>query len=192
MEYYSQDEIIKLGIRISGKNVRLSKDIRVFGAGKITIGDNVRIDAFCILATGDNGYINIGSHIHIASDVALYGGGGIRLDDFCTISSKCTLYSVSDDYSGDYLIGPQISEEYLQVEKKPISLEKYSAIGAHSLVLPGTILREGSVLGAMSLATKELHAWKIYAGIPARFIKDRKKDLIEKAETFKKNMDYLN
>jgi len=190
MEYYSQDEIIKLGIRISGKNVRLSKDIRVFGAGKITIGDNVRIDAFCILATGDNGYINIGSHIHIASDVALYGGGGIRLDDFCTISSKCTLYSVSDDYSGDYLIGPQISEEYLQVEKKPISLEKYSAIGAHSLVLPGTILREGSVLGAMSLATKELHAWKIYAGIPARFIKDRKKDLIEKAETFKNKINY--
>ncbi len=190
MEYYSQDEIIKLGIRISGKNVRLSKDIRVFGAGKITIGDNVRIDAFCILATGDNGYINIGSHIHIASDVALYGGGGIRLDDFCTISSKCTLYSVSDDYSGDYLIGPQISEEYLKVEKKPIILEKYSAIGAHSLVLPGTILREGSVLGAMSLATRELQEWKIYAGIPAKFIKERKQELIEKADTFKKKMVY--
>jgi len=168
----------------------LSKDIRVFGAGKITIGDNVRIDAFCILATGDNGYINIGSHIHIASNVALYGGGGIILDDFCTISSKCTLYSASDDYSGEYLIGPQISEEYLKVEKKTIILEKYSAIGAHSLVLPGTILREGSVLGAMSLATKELQAWKIYAGIPAKFVKDRKKNLIEKAETFKNKINY--
>ncbi len=190
MGYYSQNEIIKLGIMTSGKNVRLSKDVRIYGAGKIIIGDNVRIDAFCILSTGDSGYINIGSHIHIASDVALYGGGGISLDDFCTISSKSTLYSASDDYSGEYLIGPQISEEYLKVEKKPIILEKYSAIGAHSLVLPGTILREGSVLGAMSLATRELQEWKIYAGIPAKFIRVRKQELIEKADTFKKKLVY--
>ena len=89
MEYYSQDEIIKLGIRISGKNVRLSKDIRVFGAGKITIGDSVLMPLF---STGDNGYINIGVTPH--ARWALYGGGGIRLDDFCTISSKCYLFRV--------------------------------------------------------------------------------------------------
>lgn len=190
MSYYSQDELSNLGLITSGKNVKVSKDTRIYGAGKIVIGDNVRIDAFCVLATGNDGYISIGSHIHIASDVALYGGGGISIGDFCTISSKCTLYSASDDYSGEYLIGPQISEEFLEVEKKPIILQKYSAIGAHSLVLPGTILREGSVLGSMSLATRELQEWKIYAGIPAKFIKDRKQGLIEKADTFKKKMGY--
>jgi dTDP-4-amino-4,6-dideoxy-D-glucose acyltransferase len=190
VSYYSQDELSNLSLMTSGKNVNVSTDVRIYGAGKIIIGDNVRIDAFCILATGDNGYINIGSHIHIASDVALYGGGGISIGNFCTISSKCTLYSVSDDYSGEYLIGPQISKEFLKVERRPIILEKYSAIGAHSLVLPGTILREGSVLGSMSLATRELQEWKIYAGIPAKFVKDRKKNLIEKADTFKKKMGY--
>lgn len=190
MSYYSLDELSNSGLITAGKNVKVSKDIRIYGAGKIIIGDNVRIDAFCILATGDNGYINIESHIHISSDVALYGGGGISIGSFCTISSKCTLYSASDDYSGEYLIGPQISEEFLKVEKRPIILEKYSAIGAHSLILPGTILREGAVLGAMSLATTELQEWKIYAGIPAKFIKDRKKNLIEKADNFKKKMGY--
>ena len=190
MSYYSQDELSDLSSITSGKNVKVSKDVRIYGTGKIIIGDNVRIDAFCILATGDDGYIDLGSHIHIASDVALYGGGGISIGNFCTISSKCTLYSASDDYSGEYLIGPQISEEFLKVEKRPIILYKYSAIGAHSLVLPGTILREGAVLGSMSLATRELQEWKIYAGIPAKFIKDRKNNLIEKADAFKKKMFY--
>jgi len=189
MGYYAQDELLDFGIITYGKNVRVSKDVRIYGTGKIIIGDNVRIDAFCILATGDSGNINMGSHIHIASGVALYGGGNISIGDFCTISSKCTLFSASDDYSGEYLIGPQISEKFLKVDKKPIILQAYSAIGAHSLVFPGTILREGAVLGSMSLANKELQEWKIYAGIPAKFIKNRKRNLIEKAYDFKIGYD---
>jgi galactoside O-acetyltransferase len=180
--YYTEKELQNIGLKAFGENVLISKKASIYGAENISVGNNVRIDDFCILATGDNGYINIGSHIHIASDVALYGGGGISIGNFCTISSKCTLYSASDDYSGEYLIGPQISEEFLKVEKSPIILQKYSAIGAHSLVLPGTILREGSVLGAMSLATRELQEWKIYAGIPAKPIKNRSKKLLNYAK----------
>jgi dTDP-4-amino-4,6-dideoxy-D-glucose acyltransferase len=190
MSYYSSDAIQSLGLKSVGKNLKLSVDVRIYGANKISIGDNVRIDAFCILATGAQGYINLGSHIHIATNVALYGGGGIDIGDFCTISSKCTLYSTSDDYSGEYLIGPQIGEDFLKVDCKPIIMKNYSAIGAHALVLPGTILNEGSVLGAMSLAPKELEEWKIYAGTPAKPLKDRKRDLIEKADCFKRKNRY--
>ena len=106
------------------------------------------------------------------------------MHDFSSISAKSTLYSASDDYSGEYLMGPNIDDEYTNVEIRPIVLEKYSAVGAHCLILPGVTLAEGSVLGAMSYASKSLASWMIYAGIPARPLRKRKTSLLEKAAQF--------
>lgn len=40
------------------------------------------------------------------------------------------------------------------------------------------ILEEGCSVGAMSLVTRSTEPWKIYSGIPAKQIKDRRKDLL--------------
>lgn len=191
MTYFSQKELEKIGFSSVGKEVHISTRCSIYAPHRINIGDNVRIDDFCLVsATGDAGRLDIGSHIHIATYVGLYAGAGIQIGDFCTISSKTTLYSTSDDYSGEYLIGPQIPEKYLKIDKRPITMEKYSAIGAHAFVMPGVFMGEGSVLGTMSLARNDLAPWYIYAGIPAEKLKERKKDLIAKAsrvdDSFKK------
>ena len=184
MSHYTEQELKQMGFKYIGHNVLLSKDAVILGSENITIGDNVRIDAFCTLSSGKDGYITIGNHIHIASGVSLFGGGGIEMHDFSSISAKATLYSASDDYSGEYLMGPNIDDEYTNVEIRPIVLEKYSAVGAHCLILPGVTLAEGSVLGAMSYASNSLDSWMIYAGIPARPLKKRKTSLVEKAAQF--------
>ena len=44
--------------------------------------------------------------------------------------------------------------------------------------MPGVTFGEGSVLGANSLATKDLEPWTIYVGSPAKPIKKRDKDII--------------
>ena len=48
--------------------------------------------------------------------------------------------------------------------------------------MPGVTFGEGSILGANSLATKDLEPWTIYVGSPARPVKKRKKDIILKNE----------
>ena len=184
MSYYTEKELMQMGFKYIGDNILLSKDVLIYGSNNISIGDNVRIDAFCTLSSGQDGYISIGNHIHIATGVSLFGGGGIRMHDFTSISAKSTLYSASDDYSGEYLMGPNIDDEYTNVEMRPIVLEKYSAVGAHCLILPGVTLEEGSVLGAMSYAVNSLASWMIYAGIPARPLKKRTTSLIEKASKY--------
>ena len=40
-------------------------------------------------------------------------------------------------------------------------------------------MKEGSCAGAMSLVKNDLEAWKIYAGIPARYIQDRKRNILD-------------
>jgi len=47
------------------------------------------------------------------------------------------------------------------------------------MVLPGLHLAEGTSVGAMTMVTKSTEPWSIHFGIPAKKIKDRKRDLLE-------------
>ena len=186
MAYLSQEELEQTGFKQTGQNVLISTKCSIYGAENISIGDNVRIDDFCIIsAAGINGKLRLGSHLHVAAFASLFAGAGIIIDNFCTISSRTTIYSSSDDYSGEFLLsGPIFPEKYINVDCRGVRMEKYSSIGAHSLVLPGVRLGEGAVLGAMSLAKNDLDPWHIHAGIPAKKIKKRKMSMIPVARNY--------
>lgn len=172
--FYSEDELASLGLKQYGKNVLISRKASIYGAAHISIGDNVRIDDFCILS----GQITIGSNIHISAFVALYGANGIVLEDYTGISPRSTIYSAMDDFSGDYLIGPIHLEEYTNVTGGKVVLKRFSQIGCNSVVFPNVVVDEGAVVGAMSLVTSSINSWGIYVGIPAKRLKDRRSDLL--------------
>src|ERR1019366_2133792 len=95
--FYSEFELRDLGFAEVGEDIRISRKCSFYGSSHMRIGNNVRIDDFCILS----GSITLGSHIHIAAYCGLYGEAGIAMDDLSTLSSRVSVYSVSDDYSGD-------------------------------------------------------------------------------------------
>ncbi|MDR0796834.1 MAG: acyltransferase, partial [Tannerella sp.] len=102
--FYTGKELEALGLKRYGKNVLISRKCSIYSAEKISIGDNVRIDDFCILS----GDITLGSNIHIAAYCALYGAFGIEMEDYTGLSPRCTVFSATDDFSGDYLISPMV------------------------------------------------------------------------------------
>lgn len=51
----------------------------------------------------------------------------------------------------------------------------YAWICARACVSPGVNVGEGAVLGLASVATRDLEAWGVYAGIPATKVKERKR-----------------
>lgn len=176
------DELSELGLASFGDNVLISRKASIYGAKNISIGNNVRIDDFCILS----GKISIGNYIHIAAYTALYGGDkGIVIHDFSNISSKTTIYSLSDDYSGETMTNPMIPDKYKNVVSKRVVIERHVIIGASCVVLPGVVLKEGSSFGAMSLINKSSEPWSINAGIPFKKIKNRSKELLELEKEFK-------
>ena len=178
MAFLSENELKEIGFKSIGRNVKISKKASIYAPQNISIGDNVRIDDFCVLSAF-GGYIKLHNHIHIAVFCNLTGKGGIELMDYSGLSSRVSLYSASDDYSGDFLIGPIMEDECLKVIEGPIILEKYVTIGTNSVVLPNVILREGSVLGSFSLLTKDTEEWTVNAGVTAKKIKSRKKGLLD-------------
>lgn len=173
--FYSEQELQELGLKSYGKNVLISRKCSIYGAQNIEIGNHVRIDDFCMLS----GKIKIGNYVHISAYNALYAANGIEISDYCGISPRCTLFSASDDFSGEYMISPMVPAELTSVTGGPIKLEKFVQIGACSMIMPNITLGEGAVLGSMSLAKSSIPAWKIYAGTPAKEIKDRKKNILE-------------
>jgi len=173
--FYTEEELVGLGLKKYGNNVLISRKCSIYSPDKISIGDNVRIDDFCILS----GDIMLGSYIHIAAYCALYGSFGIEMENYTGLSPRCTIFSASDDFSGDYLISPMVDDGKTNVTGGKVLVKRYSQIGACSVILPTVIINEGVSVGAMSLVSKNLKEWGIYVGIPVRKIKERSKGLLK-------------
>ena len=184
--FYDEEELSRLGLKSYGRNVKISRKTSIYTDSDIEIGNNVRIDDFCILS----GKIHLGSNIHIAAYSALYGGDkGIFIGDFSNISSRVCLYSVSDDYSGETMTNPTIPDDYKNVTSQSVRIGKHVIVGSTSVILPGVTIEDGGSFGAFSLINMDTHAWTIYAGIPVKKIRDRKKDLLKLEQLYKEKED---
>ncbi len=100
------------------------------------------------------------------------------MDDYSGLSPRCTIFSATDDFSGDYLIGPMVGQDLTHVIGGQVSIGKYCQLGSGCTVLPGVTINEGVTVGAMSLVLQNLDPWKIYKGIPAVYYKERSKRLL--------------
>jgi len=178
--FMAPEEIKEIGFGAVGKNVLISRKASFYSAESIFIGDNVRIDDFCFLS----GNISIGSHIHIAPYALLVGQNGISIHDFSQISSRVSLLSATDDFSGEYLVGPQVPNEYRKLSGGEIILYKHALIGIGSLIFPGVKLREGTAIGAMSFVFRSTKEWTVYFGNPAVAIKERSKRMVTLESSF--------
>lgn len=178
MAYLNSEQLKSMGFASIGTNVLISDKASIYNAQKIKIGSNVRIDDFCIISAGEHG-IEIGNFVHIACYVSLIGNELIKVQDFVGISSRTAVYSSSDDYSGNFLMGPTIPNQYKNVDSRPVVFENHTVIGAGSVILPGVTVAEGTAVGALSLVSKNLEAWSIYIGSPIKFIKPRAKEMLQ-------------
>ena len=184
-KYLTEIDLKDFGFKSLGKNVKISSDARIYNPEKISIGDNVRIDDFSILSASE-GYIDIGDNVFLARNAHLSGHYGIKIDSFVSLAANVVIYSASDDYSGKNLTGQAIPPKYTSYTGGVVSIGKHVIIGTGTVVLGKTNIGEGVSVGSVSLVTKDLEPWGIFAGIPCIKIKDRKKDLLSLEKEFKK------
>lgn len=176
MPFLNQNQLNAMSFKHLGENVRISDKASIYNADCIEIGDNSRIDDFCVIS----GRVVIGRNVHIAVYNNVAGGEpGVFLEDFSGLAYGCHIFSQSDDYSGRTLTNPTVPDEFKNETKAAIHICRHVIVGACSIVLPGVTINEGSAVGAMSMVTKSTESWAIYFGIPAKKIKNRHKDLLK-------------
>ncbi|MEB3341295.1 acyltransferase [Okeania sp.] len=176
MAFIPQAQLANLGFKKLGKNVLISDKASIYNCDQIEIGDNSRIDDFCVVS----GKVSIGRNVHIAVFCNVAGGTeGIVLEDFSGLAYGCHVFTQSDDYSGRTLTNPTVPTKFKNEAKKSVRVGRHAIVGTSSLIFPGVTLAEGTSVGAISLVTKSTQPWSIYFGIPAKRIKARSQDLLE-------------
>lgn len=185
--FYSNDELKQLGFKSVGNNVQLSRKASIYGISRISIGNNVRIDDFCVLSAGKGGIV-IGNYVHISIYASLLGEGSIIMEDYSGVSSKVSVYSSNDDYSGEHMTNPMVPSQFTAVVHADVRICKHALVGSTSIILPGVTINEGAVVGALSLVSKDCESFFIYAGNPAKKLGPRSQNLLELEKEFVKTL----
>lgn len=174
-------------LKSTGKDVFISANVEIRRPQLVSIGNHVAIDTGFYLTT----QANIGDYLHIGPYVSIIGGarGVFKIGSFTNIAVGSKIICISDIFTGEGLItAPGIPEEFTKLKIKPVIFEDFVNVGANVVVMPGVTLREGSVIGACSLVTKDTEPWTTYIGIPAKPIKKRPK---EKMLLYAKQLGYF-
>lgn len=116
---------------------------------------------------------NLGKNVSIGWDVYFDVGNAklIIVEDDVWIASRALLLCHRRDMSVYYK-----NERYKEVPHLhlPIILKKGCCVSMGAIIMPGVTVGEGAVVGAGALVTKNVPAWTIVAGTPAKVIKELK------------------
>jgi virginiamycin A acetyltransferase len=135
------------------------------------IGRQSVVDDFVkIKHVGGQGDIRLGEFVFINSGTVIYSGNGVTIGDSVLIGPNCSLVPVNHQISD---VGVLIRLQGFKPSKGGIVIKDNVWLGANVTVLDGSIINEGTVVGANSLVIGELEPRCIYAGNPLRFIRKR-------------------
>lgn len=154
--------------------------IMIARGGKCTIGNNFAMNngikgnpigsyRKCTLFVDRNAILTIGNHVGI-SQTALICHKSITIGNYVKIGGGVCIYD-TDFHSLD----PEIrksKDDLKQRIEKPVVIKDNAFIGAHSIILKGVTIGENSIIGAGSVVTKSVPDNQIWAGNPAKFIRN--------------------
>lgn len=183
MGLLSRAALEDLGFAALGRDLLISDRASFYGVSRIALGDQVRIDDFCVISAGVGGVV-VGRNVHVAIFTSLMGASKITVGDFSNLSSRVAIYSSSDDYTGATMTNPTVPDRYKNVQDADVALGRHVIIGCGSVVLPGATLEDGVAVGALSLVKGRCRAFGIYAGNPVRFVRSRCRDLLDLEQRF--------
>ena len=142
------------------RGVQILKPVKISGLDNIEFGDNIVIDSFSYFVA--NKKIKIGSNVFIACYVFLNGADTIEIGDFASIYQGARIHTSNDDFKHGGFGGPGVDDKYRNSYRAPVSIGKFAAVGANSVILPGVTIGEGASVGACSVVTHDLEPWAIY------------------------------
>ena len=137
----------------------------IFRLAGIRIGSRSIIDMSCYFLAPEK--LKIGSNTHINRQCMLDARGNITIGNNVSISHQVTLCSASHN----------IQSPTFDYTSAPIVIEDNVWIGLNAIILQGVTLKEGCIVAAGAIVTKDTEPYSIYAGIPAKKISIRNRNV---------------
>jgi putative colanic acid biosynthesis acetyltransferase WcaF len=125
----------------------------------------------------------LGNHCRIYPSARIWAPWNLVCDEAAAVADGAEIYNPKPIHLGSHSIVSQqaylcgathdLDDPRFPMVSAPIGIGAYAWICARATVQMGVSVGEGAVLGLGAVATKDLEPWTIYAGIPARRVKDR-------------------
>lgn len=144
------------GVRIVRQQGRLS------GERVCVLAEGVRI---AVIGNADRtATLHIGEATHIQARTHINCMESIWIGDHCAISWDCEILDTD--------IHQVLSSDEMELPRTaPVRIENRVWIGTRAIILKGVTIGEGSVIGAGSVVTRDIPAYSLAAGNPARVLR---------------------
>ena len=120
------------------------------------------------MSTTPEGKIRIGNGVHIGEGSVIYSGVGIKIGDSVIIGPQNIIVDLDHRFQN---LALPIREQGMV--GKEISIEEDVWIASQCVVIKGVTIGKGSVIGAGSIVNKNIPAYSVAAGVPAKVVKKR-------------------
>jgi len=172
------------GVIISGSRIRIgsytlinrSASLIAPGSSSITLGKNCRIGAYCILETNKSLLAGSDSKIIIKDNVAIgefsYIGGAsqVTINEGTILGQYVSIHPQNHHINNNKNFPVDI--RFLGTTEIGITIGKGCWVGSKASILDGCTVGDYSVVGAGSVVTKSIGSFELWAGNPARKIRN--------------------
>lgn len=144
---------------VLGKNVKVFDFVNLYGC---VIGDNSKIGTFVEIQKG----AVIGKNVKISSHTFICEG--VTIEDEVFIGHNVSF--INDKYPRATTEGGGLQTE-ADWQVVPTRVCRRASVGTSSTILCGVTIGEGAVVGAGAVVTKDVPAYTVVAGNPARILR---------------------
>ncbi len=159
-----------------GKGVQISNLALILKPEMIEIDEGTRIDDYARIEGGMG--TKIGRYVHISSFASILGGGKARVGNYAGIAQGAKLITgMGHPFEDVFPVALPDDDPYHRARGE-ITMGDFSFVAVNAVIFPNIQIGEGGVVSAGSVVTRDVPAWKIVAGTPARVMRDRKNFLL--------------
>jgi acetyltransferase-like isoleucine patch superfamily enzyme len=169
LDFFNENIVIHPSSKIPQNKITLRKNCSV------TVNENSQVDG-SIFFDKENARVSIGKRSFV--NAMIVSANGIEIGDdvmiaWGTIIVDHNSHSISfSERSEDVINWLEGKKDWTNVKIAPVKIYNKVWIGFNCIILKGVTIGEGSVVGAGSVVTKDVPAWTIVAGNPARIIRE--------------------
>jgi acetyltransferase-like isoleucine patch superfamily enzyme len=166
---HGKGEIYNAAFKLFGKEIVMEDGVLVFHPETISLSDKVYVGHNTILKGYYKGEMNIGEGTWIGQNCFLHSAGGIYIGKVVGIGPGVKILT---SYHTD--TNPDIPVMHNPLEFGRVEIMDGADIGIGTIILPNITIGEGAIVGAGSVVTRDVPPFSVYAGSPARFLRNRK------------------
>ncbi len=146
-------------------DVKLGRDVKIFAFVNLygcEIGDESKIGTFVEIQKG----AQIGNRVKVSSHTFICEG--VTIEDEVFIGHGVMF--INDKYPRATAVTGQLQTETDWV-CTPTLIKRGASVGSNATILCGVTVGEGAIVGAGSVVTRDVPAWTVVAGSPARIFR---------------------